>query len=325
MGRIYAINSRQEARAYLADATLASRLYNIIRTAIESGRSLDQLFKGSKNSSGKNHVDARKLQACCTLFSVILETEAPEGWKHELVRESIFQDALNHFWGGEQHKETLDILATWPAESTKSLATHPTTTPVGKDTTKKNTNTPTATNEEQTKPPAIYQPTNPGFKNTTKNNNTTTPSATIRKQFQKRKAPPLVSGKGANGRPKKRIRSSPGKASNVPVPREPVGNGRLTGHKGDIVSVDSVRESRIEKGRLEYRIHSADNDKKNGWVSAGELKLAPLDLDDFHKGNPTAVGPPCRLNIWRSAYFRGESDTVVGHDDDNTAWPKVAW
>ncbi|CAN8100251.1 unnamed protein product [Discula destructiva] len=82
--------------------------------------------------------------------------------------------------------------------------------------------------------------------------------------------------------------------------------------------LEKVTESRVHKGVLEYKVLWKDGFVDDGWAPAGGLRQAPLKLDAFHQANPTADGPPMRIDIWRAAYFRGDGD-VCRHADDDRA------
>lgn len=92
MSRRFAIESLDQARAYAAHAILGPRLKECARLACAAGGSAYDLF-GSP--------DDLKFHACMTLFG------------HACRRISLFQENLDRFFAGEQHIETVAILARW--------------------------------------------------------------------------------------------------------------------------------------------------------------------------------------------------------------------
>jgi uncharacterized protein (DUF1810 family) len=90
MAQRYAIRSLTEARAYLAHPILAPRLRACVEAILGvPGRSAHEIF-GSP--------DDLKLQSSMTLFA----KAAPEA--------SLFQQALDCFFGGEPDRRTLELL-----------------------------------------------------------------------------------------------------------------------------------------------------------------------------------------------------------------------
>jgi uncharacterized protein (DUF1810 family) len=87
----YAIQSRDEAHAYLAHPVLGARLCECTRAVLDSSRSAHQIF-GSP--------DDMKFHSCLTLFDRISEN-------------SFFKAALARFYGGEPDRATLEILSRW--------------------------------------------------------------------------------------------------------------------------------------------------------------------------------------------------------------------
>jgi len=83
--------------------------------------------------------------------------------------------------------------------------------------------------------------------------------------------------------------------------------------------VDKIKDSRID-GRnkyLQYQVDWIGYDPDEMWYPAENFKHAPVKLDDFHKKNPLAPGPPMRLQEWMRA--AAEDRDAVDHEDDNTA------
>lgn len=90
MSRRYAIQSVDEARAYLAHPVLGARLRECARLVLEArGKSAETIF-GS--------IDARKIRSSMTLFH-----RAAPG-------EPLFTQVLEQFFAGEEDQETLTRL-----------------------------------------------------------------------------------------------------------------------------------------------------------------------------------------------------------------------
>jgi len=86
MSQRYAIQSLDEARAYLQHTVLGPRLVECARTVHEtSGRTAEQIFGG---------IDAQKLQSSMTLFSAA----APD--------EPVFADVLDAYFDGRRDAAT---------------------------------------------------------------------------------------------------------------------------------------------------------------------------------------------------------------------------
>ena len=91
MSRRYAISSLDEARAYLAHPVLGPRLRECAELMLGApGRTADEILGG---------IDAVKLRSSMTLF----HRAAPD--------ESVFQDVLDRFYGGDADAATDHILA----------------------------------------------------------------------------------------------------------------------------------------------------------------------------------------------------------------------
>jgi uncharacterized protein (DUF1810 family) len=93
----YAIQSRDEAQAYLAHPVLGARLCECTRAVLDSSRSAHQIF-GSP--------DDLKFHSCLTLFE-------------RISGNSFLTAALAKFFRGELDRATLEILARW-AKTTRS-------------------------------------------------------------------------------------------------------------------------------------------------------------------------------------------------------------
>jgi uncharacterized protein (DUF1810 family) len=86
----YAISSREEAKAYWADATLGSRLRECTESVMKvEGKTARQIFSTP---------DDLKFHSCMTLFET--STKDP----------AIFRDALLKYFGGKPDQGTIDIL-----------------------------------------------------------------------------------------------------------------------------------------------------------------------------------------------------------------------
>lgn len=87
----YAIKGRDEAVAYLQHHILGPRLNEITNALLElEGKSAFDIF---------GNPDTMKLKSCMTLFAKV----SPEN--------SVFQQVLDKYFGGEQDSRTIDILA----------------------------------------------------------------------------------------------------------------------------------------------------------------------------------------------------------------------
>lgn len=83
----YGISSLEEAKAYLENETLKSRLYEITRTLLELDTPAEQIFGG---------LDAMKVRSCMTLFDLVSPND-------------VFAEVLNKFYGGQRCQRTLTI------------------------------------------------------------------------------------------------------------------------------------------------------------------------------------------------------------------------
>lgn len=89
--RFYAIKSLEEARQYLAHPLLGARLLECTRTVLA--------VQGVPASEILPYPDDLKFLSCMTLFAAL---SAPG---------SLFEQALEKYFGGERDQRTLDILA----------------------------------------------------------------------------------------------------------------------------------------------------------------------------------------------------------------------
>jgi uncharacterized protein (DUF1810 family) len=90
MAQRYAINSLEEARAYLEHPVLGERLREWTRLVLNvEGKSANEIF---------GYPDYLKFRSCMTLFSQVAEAG------------SVFEQALDKFYDGEPDRKTLSIL-----------------------------------------------------------------------------------------------------------------------------------------------------------------------------------------------------------------------
>ena len=90
MANYYGIGCSDEARAYLADPVLGSRLVLICEALMElENKDAFMIF---------GYPDVQKLRSCMTLFAAISEDD------------SIFQKVLEAYYHGEKDERTLDLL-----------------------------------------------------------------------------------------------------------------------------------------------------------------------------------------------------------------------
>ena len=100
MARTYGLADLEEAKAYLADIILGSRLRYIA----------EELLKLDKQNAEEifGRIDAMKLKACMTLFAYADEDQ-----------ESVFRNVLRHYFNGEEDDKTIAILAIQNLDFTK--------------------------------------------------------------------------------------------------------------------------------------------------------------------------------------------------------------
>ena len=93
MAQRYAIRDLDQARRYLADPILGSRLRHDLRLLMgHKGRSALEIL-GSP--------DDLKLRSCLTLFGQAASDQSDRG---------LFKEALDQFYGGEPDRRTLELL-----------------------------------------------------------------------------------------------------------------------------------------------------------------------------------------------------------------------
>ncbi len=88
----YGIRSLEEAKEYLADPVLSSRLLEITEALLEQNDWVDHIF---------GHIDAQKVKSCMTLFSAAAED--PE-------QKALFDAVLEKHYKGERCRPTLRML-----------------------------------------------------------------------------------------------------------------------------------------------------------------------------------------------------------------------
>jgi len=88
--RTFAISSRREAEAYLADPVLGPRLRECTRLVnVVEGRSIEEIF---------GYPDYLKFRSCITLFAEVASDN------------EVFQKALEKYFGGDPDHWTLEHL-----------------------------------------------------------------------------------------------------------------------------------------------------------------------------------------------------------------------
>jgi transposase InsO family protein len=79
--------------------------------------------------------------------------------------------------------------------------------------------------------------------------------------------------------------------------------------------VDRITGSRLNKGRLEYRVQWTGWDEDPIWYPARNFKNSPHVLRTYHEEFPNAAGPPKRLAEWTDAYLKDTIDEDHADDD----------
>ena len=93
MAKFYGLSSIDEAREYLKHPVLGARLKEISEALLGLG-----LDVNDPEEVMGGHPDDWKLHSCMTLFAEISEED------------SVFQDVLYKFFGGQKDKRTLELL-----------------------------------------------------------------------------------------------------------------------------------------------------------------------------------------------------------------------
>ena len=79
--------------------------------------------------------------------------------------------------------------------------------------------------------------------------------------------------------------------------------------------IEEVLASRINRGKLQYRVKWLGFDDDFNWYPARNLKGSPHLLRKFHTANPTKAGPPKRLGDWLEAW--GKDDYLPDDIEDD--------
>jgi hypothetical protein len=66
--------------------------------------------------------------------------------------------------------------------------------------------------------------------------------------------------------------------------------------------VDEILDSRIHRGRLQYKAAWVGFDPDPTWYNARGFMGAPQKVKDYHLAYPDKPGPPVRLEAWLEAY-----------------------
>ena len=80
-------------------------------------------------------------------------------------------------------------------------------------------------------------------------------------------------------------------------------------------SVREILDSRLYRGRLQYRAAWEGYDLDPTWYNAGGFLNAPFKVRDFHEAYPNKPGPPVRLPLWIQAY---ENDVNLEEVDEDS-------
>ena len=91
MSQTYGLAGLEEAKAYLADIILGSRLRLITEELLKLGKKNPEDIFGN--------IDAMKLKSCMTLFAHADENE-----------DSVFRNVLRQYFNGEEDDKTIAIL-----------------------------------------------------------------------------------------------------------------------------------------------------------------------------------------------------------------------
>lgn len=114
---------------------------------------------------------------------------------------------------------------------------------------------------------------------------------------------------GSHLRSNKRLRSNPYPIRSSTHKRK--GN-RGSVDEDDEYEVEQILEVRVN---LQYRAKWLGYESDPEWYDACNFKNSPHKLRDFHKANPTHLGPPKRLEEWVQCCEKGR--TADDHPDDN--------
>jgi len=79
--------------------------------------------------------------------------------------------------------------------------------------------------------------------------------------------------------------------------------------------VEEILDSRIYRGRLQYKVSWVAYDPDPTWYNARGFAGAPYKVRDYHQAYPEKPGPPLRLDTWLRAYEAGEHLETTDNDD----------
>ena len=83
-------------------------------------------------------------------------------------------------------------------------------------------------------------------------------------------------------------------------------------------TVEEILDSRIYRGRLQYRASWTGCDPDPTWYNARGFVGAPHKVKEYHQAYPDKAGPPLRLNIWLQAY-EAKRHLGITEEDDKAA------
>ena len=87
--------------------------------------------------------------------------------------------------------------------------------------------------------------------------------------------------------------------------------------------VQEILDSRLFRGRLQYRASWVAHDPDSTWYNARGFIGAPHKVRDYHMAYPEKAGPPARLAAWLQAYEAEEDLEVTEEDDKAASKPRV--
>ena len=81
-------------------------------------------------------------------------------------------------------------------------------------------------------------------------------------------------------------------------------------------AMNEILDSRIYRGRLQYRASWTGCDPDSTWYNAHGFMGAPYKVRDYHQAYPKKPGPPARLEAWLQAYEDGRDLETTEEDDE---------
>ena len=87
--------------------------------------------------------------------------------------------------------------------------------------------------------------------------------------------------------------------------------------------VQEILDSRLFRGRLQYRASWVAHDPDSTWYNARGFIGAPHKVRDYHMAYPEKAGPPARLAAWLQAYEADEDLEVTEEDNKAASKPRV--